>query len=66
MSVWFAVSIIQKRNDVADVAWGLGFVLMAWVSFLFLKVSTIELIVNTLITVWGVRLAWHIYLRHIG
>jgi len=33
MSFWFVVSLIKKRNDVADVAWGLGFVLMTWVSF---------------------------------
>jgi steroid 5-alpha reductase family enzyme len=32
MSLWFVVSLIKKRNDVADVAWGLGFVLLAWSS----------------------------------
>ena len=26
MSSWFLVSLLRKRNDVADVAWGLGFV----------------------------------------
>ena len=26
MSLWFAISLIRKRNDVSDVAWGLGFV----------------------------------------
>ena len=34
IALWFVVSLIQKRNDVADVAWGLGFVLLAWSSFL--------------------------------
>jgi len=33
MNLWFVVSLIQKRNDVADEAWGLGFVLLAWSSF---------------------------------
>lgn len=33
MTMWFAISIV-KRNDIADIAWGLGFVLMAWSSFL--------------------------------
>lgn len=23
MNVWFIVSVVQSRNDVADVAWGL-------------------------------------------
>ena len=29
MNLWFVVSLLKKRNDVADVAWGLGFVLLA-------------------------------------
>ena len=29
MTLWFLVSLVKKRNDVADVAWGLGFVLLA-------------------------------------
>ena len=29
MSSWFVLSFVKKRNDVADVAWGLGFVLVA-------------------------------------
>ena len=33
MSSWFFISLIKKRNDIADVAWGLGFVLIAWTSF---------------------------------
>ena len=30
---WYAVSIVKKRMDVADIAWGLGFPLMAWSAF---------------------------------
>jgi len=33
MNLCFVVSLVKKRNDVADVAWGLGFMLMAWTSF---------------------------------
>ncbi len=33
MTLWFLISLIKRRNDVADVAWGLGFVLLAWTSF---------------------------------
>jgi len=29
MSTWFTLSVLKKRNDVADVAWGLGFALLA-------------------------------------
>ena len=41
MSLWFVISLIKKRNDVADVAWGLGFVLMAWTSFFLAGSSSV-------------------------
>lgn len=67
MSSWFVFSLFKKRNDVADVAWGLGFVLMAWVSF-FLSDDTgmRGFIVNILVSIWGLRLAWHIHTRNKG
>ena len=67
MTLWFLISILKKRNDVADVAWGLGFVLMAWVSF-FLSDDPGErgLLVATLVSIWGFRLAWHIHARNKG
>lgn len=33
MNFWFVLSVFIKKNDVADIAWGLGFVVMAWGSF---------------------------------
>lgn len=67
MSLWFLFSLFKKRNDVADVAWGLGFVLLAWVSFYLSGASGArELIVSLLVSVWGLRLAWHIYKRNKG
>ena len=67
MSLWFVVSLIKKRNDVADVAWGLGFVLLAWVSFFLVPDFGIRgLLVNILVSIWGLRLALHIYSRNKG
>ena len=67
MSLWFLISLIKKRNDVADVAWGLGFVLMAWTSFYLSGASgQRELMVCLLVSIWGLRLAWHIYGRNKG
>jgi steroid 5-alpha reductase family enzyme len=64
MTLWFIISIIKKRNDIADISWGLGFVLMAWLSFYLSGFSFPALLVNCLVTVWGLRLAWHIYHRN--
>lgn len=63
--LWFALSLFKKRNDVADVAWGLGFVVLAWASFCLSEISEIrKIIVCILVSVWGVRLAWHIHNRN--
>jgi steroid 5-alpha reductase family enzyme len=67
MSFWFVVSLLKKRNDVADVAWGLGFMLLAWTSFFIGAGSGLRgLLVNILVSAWGLRLAWHIYSRNKG
>jgi steroid 5-alpha reductase family enzyme len=67
MTLWFVVSLISKRNDVADVAWGLGFVLLTWSSFFISGThSTRGIIVGILVTLWGVRLARHIHTRNKG
>lgn len=67
MSLWFVVSLIKRRNDVADVAWGLGFVLLAWASFFLSGDSGVRgLLVNILVSTWGLRLAWHIHKRNKG
>jgi steroid 5-alpha reductase family enzyme len=67
MSLWFIASLLKKRNDVADVAWGLGFVLMAWVSFFLAGDFGIRgLGVCLLVSIWGLRLAWHIHSRNKG
>ncbi len=67
MSLWFVVSLVRKRNDVADVAWGLGFVLMTWTSYFLSDGSgTRRILVGILVSIWGLRLAWHIYRRNKG
>ncbi len=67
MSFWFVVSLVKKRNDVADVAWGLGFVLMTWVSFFLAGTSGLRgMLVGVLVSIWGLRLAWHIHSRNKG
>ncbi len=67
MSLWFVISLIRKRNDVADIAWGLGFVLLAWTGFFLARDYNVRaIIVNILVSLWGFRLAWHIFMRNRG
>lgn len=66
MSVWFFVALASKRNDVADIAWGLGFVVASIATLI--KTSNhsfAAILVTVLVLIWGLRLSWHIGLRNI-
>jgi len=64
MVFWYVLALIKKRNDVADIAWGLGFPLLCWTAFFMSGFSLVSFVVNILITIWGSRLALHIYKRN--
>lgn len=67
MTTWFVISVLIKRNDIADIAWGLGFVLLTWVSFAISgNTDARGILVGVLVSIWGARLAWHIYSRNRG
>jgi len=62
--VWFFISVIYKRNDVADLAWGIGFILVAVSSLLLGQNTSLRaLLIVVLVTIWGARLSWHIFTR---
>ncbi len=67
MNLWFVVSLVKKRNDVADEAWGLGFILLAWGAlFISGNIELQNVLINTLVSIWGLRLFLHIHARHKG
>jgi steroid 5-alpha reductase family enzyme len=63
----FLAALLKKDNSIVDVAWGPGFILVAVVTF-FLRpgFEVRHILISLLVTVWGVRLAAHIYLRNRG
>lgn len=64
MSIWAIVAIVKNRADLADVAWGFGFVLVAWISFCSHPFSSLSLLVNLLVTLWALRLGIYIFLKN--
>ncbi len=66
VSVWFLISLLLKRNDIADIAWGLGFVAIVIFLFITQTVTKQSGIVYILTIIWGMRLAIHIGLRTKG
>ena len=65
-TLWFVISIIIKRNDVADIAWGLGYILLCGFYFFTREPTSRALLLYSLIFLWGVRLAIHIFIRNKG
>jgi len=67
MTAWYLVARALTRFDVADIAWGPGFI----VSALTAAAASDNLhprayLVMALVIVWGMRLSLHVYLRNRG
>ncbi|HMQ62089.1 MAG TPA: DUF1295 domain-containing protein [Flavilitoribacter sp.] len=63
-TLWFAVSILLRRNDIADIAWGLGYLAISLFLVVTRPASGIALLILVLIAIWAIRLSGHIYLRN--
>jgi steroid 5-alpha reductase family enzyme len=66
MTFWYLVALIIKRNDIADVAWGVGFIVVAVFLNIYYGSNLYSRVILGLTTMWGLRLAAHIYIRNKG
>jgi steroid 5-alpha reductase family enzyme len=67
MSALFVLALIRKRNDIADVGWGLGFILVDLISlWISGNVTPRKVLILVLVVLWGLRLAIHIGMRNRG
>jgi steroid 5-alpha reductase family enzyme len=68
MSVQWVFSLILKNASIVDIFWGPGFALAAWVYYFSTPdgFSTRKLLIVVLVTIWGLRLGWHIGRRNVG
>ena len=67
MTFGYIVSIVTRTNAVADIFWGLGFVLVSW--FTLYSTGTYlprQLLTTLLVTLWGLRLSGYILYRNWG
>jgi steroid 5-alpha reductase family enzyme len=66
LAAW-VVSLAIRDASIVDIVWGLGFVLVAWVSFAVADGSDARrALVVVLTTLWGVRLAGYLAWRNLG
>lgn len=67
MNLMFILSLILKRNDIADSAWGVGFIVISVANLLLSKdYEQTKIILTFLVFLWGVRLTSYITLRNWG
>jgi len=65
MNLIFVIALIKKDNGIVDIAWGLGFVLVALFNFFYIPGFTArQMLVTLLILLWGIRLAHYINCRN--
>ncbi len=63
--VWYVISIIRARNDVADIGWSTYFIAIAVATFMmhWPRVD-LRVVPIVLVLIWGFRLSSHIAARH--
>lgn len=56
---------LKDRYDIADIAWGPSFIVTAWISLILARqpLGWQQILPVVLVTLWGLRLSWHILRR---
>lgn len=63
--IWFIIAKVKNNYGLVDIAWGLGFVVVAWTSFFTTNEwRTQSLAILLLVSAWGFRLFWHLFKRN--
>jgi steroid 5-alpha reductase family enzyme len=67
MTLWWVIALWRKRNDLADIAWGLGFVFTAgWTALQQSEIHARSWLLVILVTLWGARLSCYVGVRNLG
>lgn len=63
-TLWYFIALILKRNDVADVAWGLGFLCLILYAIAAFPVTPFNFLVYLFTSLWAIRLSIYIGIRN--
>jgi len=66
MTLLWLLSLLLKNSSIVDIFWGIGFIIIAWLTFVLAPQGYLprKQLVATLVTIWGLRLAIHIGIRN--
>lgn len=67
MTFLFVIAVIKRDNSIVDIGWGIGFIIVALLTF-FTTGSYMprQIVITALVIAWGSRLSGHIYMRNKG
>ncbi|MFN2340113.1 MAG: DUF1295 domain-containing protein [Halanaerobium sp.] len=66
-SLFFVIAVLKKDNSIVDIGWGLGYVYTANMTlFLTNNYNLRSFIITFIVTIWGLRLSYHIFKRNLG
>lgn len=72
-TIVFGVALLKRNNGVADISWGLGFIIISACSlFIHHTINSIEhtppnpflILLSILVTLWGLRLSIYLFIRN--
>lgn len=64
-NLFFWIAHFRKNNGLADMAWGLGFIVVALTTLFYQNTFSLpSLIITVLVLIWGLRLFIHIGIRN--
>src|SRR5215218_8616324 len=67
MFLLWIVSLARKDASIVDMFWGIGFTAIAWMCFAITNgYPPRKLLITILVTIWGLRVAFHIFWRNHG
>lgn len=68
MFLLWLISLALKNSSIMDIFWGMGFVIIVWMTFILTPDGFIprKLLICTLVTIWGLRLSLHLLVRNWG
>ena len=67
MVVLWGVSLAMKDSSIADIYWGMGFIISAWFTYFNSEgVAPRRMLILALVTLWGLRLSGYLLWRNWG
>lgn len=61
----FFIAQAKKNNGLQDIAWGMGFIVVALFSYFFSNVESLNgLVITVLVVLWGGRLSYYLFKRN--